>query len=447
MTNTPKKELVDKWLVEPINTFISNSKTSGIVLFCTAFIAMIWANSPWAHEYHHLWEHSFSIGVDGNMITKDLHHWINDGLMAVFFFVVGLELKREILFGQLKDLKQAFLPIAAAIGGMLFPALLYLAFNPSGYQAKGWGVPMATDIAFALGILYLLGDKVPVTLKVFLTAIAIVDDLGAVLVIALFYTSHIDYMSLFTGLGFMVVLVAANLIGVRNTIFYGIIGIGGVWLAFLLSGVHATIAAVLAAFAIPASTNINEGYFSSKLKHLYNQFINAKPNQNALVTHEQQEILEKIKYLSKNAIPPLQRLEHNLHPLVAFVIMPIFALSNAGVTISGDIKSVLTSNVTIGIAVGLIVGKLIGIAGATWLLVKLKWAQLPQGLTMQHIIATGFLGAIGFTMSLFIAGLAFNDADTVMQAKVGVLFASILASLIGYFWLLRLVRKKVNDVI
>lgn len=441
MSNAPKKEIVDKWLVEPIHTFISNSKTSGIVLFCTAIIAMIWANSPWQHYYHDLWKHSFSIGVDGNLITKDLHHWINDGLMAVFFFVVGLELKREILFGQLKDPKQALLPIVAAIGGMLFPALIYLMFNQSGYQAKGWGIPMATDIAFALGVLYLLGDKVPVTLKVFLTAIAIVDDLGAVLVIALFYTSHIDYMSLFTGLGFMVVLITANLIGVRNTVFYGIVGIGGVWLAFLLSGVHATIAAVLAAFAIPATTNINEGYFSTKLKHLYQQFIEAKTTATALVTHEQQEILEKVRYLSKNAIPPLQRLEHGLHPLVAFVIMPIFALSNAGVTLSGDIASVLSSNVTIGIAVGLIVGKLIGIAGASLLFVKLKWAQLPEGLSSKHIVATAFLGAIGFTMSLFISGLAFNDADTVMQAKVGVLFASVIASLIGYFLLSRLVNK------
>ncbi|MFN4082252.1 MAG: Na+/H+ antiporter NhaA [Bacteroidia bacterium] len=427
-----KKDIAERWIVEPINTFISNSKTSGIILFCSALVALIISNSPLKEDYHHLWEHYFSIGYDNYVIKKNLHHWINDGLMAVFFFVVGLELKREILFGQLREPKNAILPIVAAIGGMLFPALIYLIFNGSGYQSKGWGIPMATDIAFALGILYLLGDKVPTALKVFLTAIAIVDDLGAVLVIAFFYTSQIDFISLLTGLGFMVVLIAANLIGVRNTVFYGIVGIGGVWLAFLLSGVHATIAAVLAAFAIPASTNINEEYFSSKLEKLYNNFKQAKKNNNALVTHEQQEILEKIKYISKNAIPPLQRLEHNLHPLVAFVIMPIFALSNAGVTITGDIKDVFTSNVTFGIAIGLIIGKLLGIVGASYIFIKLKIASLPQGLSMSQLLAVGFLGAIGFTMSLFISGLAFNDPDTLMKAKVGVLTASIIASIIGY---------------
>ncbi|MCW8939550.1 MAG: Na+/H+ antiporter NhaA, partial [Flavobacteriales bacterium] len=242
---------VDKWIIDPIQRFINNSTTSGIVLFSSAFLAIILSNSPWSHEFHAFWELEFSISFDGHYITKNLHHWINDGLMAVFFFVVGLELKREIVAGELKDPKNAILPITAAIGGMILPAVVYLLFNQSGPTTDGWGIPMATDIAFALGVLYLLGNKVPLSLKIFLTALAIVDDIGAVLVIAFFYTSNIDFISLATGGVFMLILIASNLIGIRNTIYYAIIGIGGLWLAFLMSGVHATIAAVMAAMTIP----------------------------------------------------------------------------------------------------------------------------------------------------------------------------------------------------
>jgi NhaA family Na+:H+ antiporter len=434
-----KKTFADKHFIDPVNNFIGNSKLSGIVLFSSATLALIIANSPYAEGFHHVWENKFAIGFGDHLISKSIHHWINDGLMAIFFFVVGLELKREILVGELKNPRLALLPIMAAIGGMLFPALIFTLFNFNG-AIDGWGIPMATDIAFALGILYLLGDRVPLSLKVFLTAIAIVDDLGAVLVIAFFYTSEIDFGSLFRGLGFLVILIVANLAGVRNTLFYGIVGIAGVWLAFLLSGVHATIAAVLAAFTIPASTVIDENTFTSKLSQLFDQFKKAIPNGNRLVTHEQQEILSKIQYFSKNAVPPLQRLEHGLHSFVAFIVMPIFALSNAGVTFHQNIWEGFTSPVTMGIVTGLLLGKFIGVFFMTWLALRLKISYLPVGMSLKQVAIVGILAGVGFTMSLFIAGLAYEDEQLLTQAKLGVITASIIAGLTGYLTLKRYLK-------
>lgn len=434
MQNTgEKKELADKWIIEPIGRFISNSTMSGIVLFSAAFLALVLSNSPWSEAFHHFWENEFSIGFSNHVLTKSLHHWINDGLMAVFFFVVGLELKREIIAGELSSPKQAVLPVAAAIGGMIFPALIYLIFNNSGETAGGWGIPMATDIAFALGVLYLLGDRVPVSLKIFLTALAIADDIGAVLVIAFFYTSQIDYLSLLTGGAVLAALIFANLIGVRNTVFYAIMGIGGLWLAFLMSGVHATIAAVLAAFTIPATVKISESAYAEKMQRLLTKFKEADPNNVPTVTEAQLHILEEIRAVSKNALTPLQRLEHGMHPLVAFVIMPIFALSNGGVTFSGDVMSQVTSPVALGVFAGLLIGKVVGVVGVVHLMLRLKWATLPADVNKQHILGAGFLAAIGFTMSLFIADLAFISPEYIVQAKLGILSASVTASFIGFF--------------
>jgi NhaA family Na+:H+ antiporter len=424
---------VDKWILEPIHRFIHKSSTSGIILFSAALLAIILTNSPWSAAFHHLWEIEFSLGFNGSYITKSLHHWINDGLMAVFFFVVGLELKREIMAGELSTLSKASLPIAAAFGGMLFPALIYLFFNQTGETTAGWGIPMATDIAFALGVLYLLGDRVPLSLKVFLTALAIADDIGAVLVIAFFYTSEINFNSLLHAGIYLTILIIANRLGVRNTIFYAIVGIGGVWLAFLLSGVHATIAAVLAAFTIPASVKVNEAYYIKKLDLLLDKFKKAEPNQNPLVTNEQLHILEEIREVSKKALTPLQRLEHKLHPFVAYFIMPVFALSNGGVEISSDFISQATSPVAIGVLTGLLAGKFFGVIGIVSLFLKMKWAVLPEGMTRQHLIGAGFLAAIGFTMSLFISDLAFVQKEHLVQARIGILGASVLASFAGYF--------------
>ncbi|MDP2176361.1 MAG: Na+/H+ antiporter NhaA [Bacteroidota bacterium] len=435
-----KKQIVDTWIIDPVKQFVNNSTTSGIVLFSSALLALILANSPIKESYHHFWEYHFIIGFDQHVISKSLHHWINDGLMAVFFFVVGLELKREIIAGELSNPKNAILPIAGAIGGMVFPALIFLIFNPSGEASNGWGIPMATDIAFALGVLYLLGNRVPLSVKIFLTALAIADDIGAVLVIAFFYTSNIDFMSLMLGGVFMTVLITANMIGVRNTLFYGIVGIGGLWLAFLLSGVHATIAAVLAAFTIPANAKITESTFNRKAEKLLLKFKNLIPNNKTTVTNDQLHVLEDMKSLSIKALTPLQRLEHKIHPVVAFIIMPIFALANSGVTFGNDIMTQLISPITIGIFFSLLLGKLLGITGMVYLCLKLKLAVLPSDITFKHIIGIACLGAIGFTMSLFISELAFKDPVLIAHAKIGVLSASIVASFLGYY----LVKKSIK---
>lgn len=426
---------VDKWVIHPVNRFINKSTTGGIVLFISAIIALILANSPLQYAYHHFWEYQIKIGFDEYVLDKSLHHWINDGLMAIFFFVVGLELKREIIGGELSNPRNALLPIAAGLGGMIFPALLYLIFNSSGEAQAGWGIPMATDIAFALGVLFLLGDKVPTSLKLFLTALAIADDIGAVLVIAFFYTSDISYVSLMAGSIFLLILILSNILGVRNTIYYSILGIGGLWVAFLLSGVHATIAGVLAAFTIPANVKIDEIGFTKKMTLYLEKFKDADPNDAPTVTAKQLHLLEDMRTLSKLAMTPLQRLEHSLHPFVTFIVMPIFALANAGVTLTSDSASSSTSFVIIGIVVGLLVGKFIGIVGVSGLLIKLKIADLPYGMNFKHLIGAGFLASIGFTMSLFVANLAFKNNELIQQAKIGILIASLIGGIIGFIFL------------
>ncbi len=428
-----KKDPIDRWLVNPMHRFLNNSAMSGIILFFAAFISLILSNSPWAEAFHHFWEVHFSIGFSGWHLSKSLHHWINDGLMAIFFFVVGLELKRELISGELSNPRNAALPIVAAIGGMLVPAAIYLVMNPSGAAAGGWGIPMATDIAFALGILSLLGDRVPVSLKVFLTALAIADDLGAVLVIAFFYTSEIDLASLLSGAGFFCLLLIGNRLGVRNVLFYGIVGVGGLWLAFLLSGVHATIAAVLMAFTIPARVRYDEITYIKKLDELQACFKNACPNNFSTVTLEQLNILKEIRVVSKLAETPLQRLEHALHPLVAFIIMPIFALANSGTSFSAESLTQLTTPVTLGVFLGLLLGKMLGVVGFVALFVRLKWVVLPQDFTGRLLIGAGFLAGVGFTMSLFISKLAFTNTAFVEEAKMGILLASTISGILGYF--------------
>lgn len=427
---------IDKILVIPLTRFIHNSTTSGILLFVVALAALILANSPLEEAYHQFWKHTLSIGYDTYVVSKSLHEWINDGLMSIFFFVIGLELKREVMAGELSRPKDAILPIAAGLGGMVMPALLYLAFNSTGEAHAGWGVPMATDIAFALGILYLLGDKIPISLKVFLTALAIADDIGAVLVIAFFYTSDINMASLLYGGGFFGILLVGNLLGVRNIVFYGIVGIGGLWMAFLLSGVHATIAGIIAALTIPANVKIEDAHFITKMKALVSNFEQSTPNQVTLLTHDQLEIIEKIRFYSLAALTPLQRLEYAMHPLVAFIVMPVFALANAGITFSGNFVENMVSHVSLGVIVGLVVGKFIGIVGISKILVKLKLASLPEGIKWRHVYGVALLAGVGFTMSLFITDLAFDDPTYIIQSKIGIFTASILGG-IGGFLILR----------
>ena len=435
-----KQTVADKYISGPIQRFISNSTTSGILLFFSAGVALIIANSPLAESYHHFWEKKLSIGFGDHLFSKTLHHWVNDGLMAVFFFVIGLELKREIIGGELRDIKKAMVPVAAALGGMILPATIYLLFNLNTEFNNGWGVPMATDIAFALGIIYLLGDKVPSIVKVFITALAIVDDLGAVLVIAFFYTSDLNLQSLGVGFLILAIMVTGNLIGIRNTLFYSILGIGGLWLAFLMSGVHATIAAVLAAFVIPANAKVGEKEYSAGLNDLLDRFKKEKGNDMQTLTNAQFYLLEDVRSYSKEAMTPLQNLEYKMHPLVAFVIMPVFALANAGVKIDSNALSYLSHPVFLGVFFGLIAGKVIGIYSFVKTGLLFRWFSLPDGMTSKHVLACGFLGAIGFTMSLFIVELAFADKSIAVIAKLGVLSATLVSSIVAYA-LLRNISK------
>lgn len=437
-----RKYPIDK-LSKPFQKLIQNEKAGGIVLGISVIIALILANSPLAHAYHHFFEHKIGIQFDGkSYLEYSIHHWINDGLMAIFFFVVGLELKREIVGGELSNPRKALLPIGAAMGGMLVPAIIYFVLNPVGEAQNGWGIPMATDIAFALGILYLLGNKIPLSLKVFLTALAIVDDLGAVLIIAFFYTSDISTLSLLIGLGFVLIMYIGNKMGVRNVMFYAIIGIIGVWTAFLLSGVHATIASVLAAFTIPADMKIKETIYMSKIQNFLTKFKSIDPNDNIpTLTKDQLHILDEVKKDTKEIIPPLQQLEHAMHPFVTFLIIPIFALANAGVSLAIDPEQLFSTNVALGVSMGLFVGKVVGVVGFTLLFIKLKIAPFPDGMNIRNLFGLSLLASIGFTMSLFITSLAFTNEAYITQAKIGIFVASIIGGVLGYLVLNKQPKK------
>ncbi|SEI41166.1 sodium/proton antiporter, NhaA family [Dyadobacter koreensis] len=428
-------------ILQPVSKFIHQEFMGGIILFINVIIAIAWVNSPWADSYHHLWETKISVGFSDFIFKQPLHIWINDGLMAIFFFVIGLELKREFMAGELSTLKKASLPMVAALGGMLVPALIYFLINLGLESEHGWGIPMATDIAFALALLSMSGKHIPAAVKVFLSALAVADDLGAVLVIAFFYTAHISFAPLLLAGALLLVLIAGNLLGIRGTLFYLLLGIA-VWAGFLFSGVHATIAGVLVAFTIPARTKIDENEYVKSVRKYSLKFENAIPQNGPLTTPEQHQTIEKIKKLSTDAETPLQKIEYSLHPWVAFVIMPLFALANAGMHIGPDFFSGLINPVSTGIIAGLLIGKFVGVFSFTWLLVKLGVAELPDGAGWPHIAGVAILAGVGFTMSLFITGLAFENIDLVDQAKYGILIASVLAGTFGIIVLRRL--RKAN---
>lgn len=418
----------------PIKLFMGREKSGGIVLILSVTLAMILANSNIAESYFHFFEQEVGFIVNGEpYLNYSLHHWINDGLMAMFFFVVGLELKREFIGGELADIRNTILPIGAAIGGMIVPALIFLSLNIGTPQTMGWGIPMATDIAFALGVVYLLGDKVPASAKLFLTTLAIVDDLGAVLVIAFFYTSELSIASLLFGLGFLAVMFIGNRLGIKSLFFYAVLGIGGVWVTFLLSGIHATIAAVLAAFMIPADAKINESVYLKRMKKLTRRFEKEEPNEVRTLEEGQVDVLTHIQHDTTIAIPLLQQLEHKMSPIVTFLIMPIFAIANAGISFTDlSLSDIFSTQVALGVTLGLLLGKPIGIIGATFLMVKMRWATLPSAITRRTLIGLGMLASIGFTMSMFISTLAFTDELLMTQAKLGIFLASILGGIGGY---------------
>jgi NhaA family Na+:H+ antiporter len=425
-------------VLAPFQRFTRAEAAGGLVLLFNALLALAWANSPWGELYHHLWETPLTIGTPSFGLTETLHHWINDGLMAVFFFVVGLEIKREILVGELASVRQAALPLFAALGGMVVPALVFTALTVGTEAARGWGVPMATDIAFALGIAAMLGSRVPVSLKIFLAALAIVDDIGAVLVIALFYTTSIEALALLVAAVVMLLLVGLNRAGVRSAIPYFALG-AILWVAFLKSGVHATISGVLLAFTIPASTRISgQQFLHESLTHI-TDFDAACENDPAefSTTQRHQEPIFALEDTARRAQSPLLRLEHKLHDVVAFFIMPLFALANAGVAFSGSVGDALTDSAVLGIFLGLVIGKPLGITLFSWLAVRLRLADLPQGADWRHVVGMGALGGIGFTMALFIAALAFGEGAALESAKIGILAGSLVSGIVGWLLLRR----------
>ncbi len=439
------EQLIDQ-ITRPLRTFAQHRLSGGIVLLCGAVLAMVLANSPWADRYHKVLQTTLSIGIGDAALSKPLLLWVNDGLMGFFFFVVGLEIKREFLAGSLATRRKATLPIVAALGGMVVPALVYYALNPVGLESRGWGIPMATDIAFALGVLALLGDRVRVELKVFLTALAIVDDMGAILVIAIFYTEKIVLVSLVLAAVLLAISICANAIGVSSPVVYFILGTL-IWLAFLQSGVHATLAAVLMAFTIPARTRLDGEPMLRRLESLMIAFrAGGVPRGHHLLPTDQHHVVEAMAEALNDARAPLQRLENFLLPVVTFLVLPLFALANAGVSLEGQGQHG-GETVATGIVAGLFLGKQVGIFSFSWLAVRAGIADLPPGVSWAQLYGVAVLGGIGFTMSLFVASLAFPDLDLGIEAKRGIMVGSLLSGLVGVAVLLWARPPKPNQIV
>jgi Na+:H+ antiporter, NhaA family len=426
-----------------LREFIHDEAFGGALLLFCALTALIWANSAWGETYDALWSTELTLGTVQFHLTESLRHWVNDGLMAIFFFVVGLEIKREVLVGELASPRRAALPAIAALGGALVPAGVYLLLNRGTPGEQGWGIPMATDIAFALGALALLGDRIPLGLTVFLTALAIVDDILAVLVIAVFYTAQVQWVSLGLAGAILVVLFVSNRIGIRRPLVYAVLGIA-LWVTVFESGIHATVAGILLAMTIPAHTRIDPGAFLVKSRAMLIAFERAGTGDDRgvsiLTNGARQEALAELEDAVEGAGAPLQRMEHVLHPWVAFAIVPLFALANAGVRFEGDLGTVLGNRVTIGVVLGLVLGKQIGVTVGAWLAVRSGVTELPEGVRWGHIFGVGWLAGIGFTMSLFVADLAFADsgeASLLTAAKLGILVASLFAGVGGWLILSR----------
>ncbi len=414
---------------------------SSLLMFAT-LVAVIWANVH-HHSYEGVWHDLFSLEVHALSLKMSWHHWINDGLMAIFFFVVGLEIKREFLAGELSSIKQASLPIFAAVGGMVIPIILFFLFGLEGEAGNGWGIPMATDIAFSLGILAMLGKRVPLSLKVFLTALAIVDDLGAVMVIALFYGGELQWTYLAIAFGLLAILAIANFLNIQDLKLYTFVGFV-IWFLFIESGVdgpgsglHATIAGVLIAFTIPARPKVKVDQFLSRISKETKHFQGGSSHDNAIVlTSEQMHAADEIENAVSKVRSPLQFMEHQFHGFISLFVLPLFALANAGVVLGGGHGDGTIGMVSLAIAFSLVFGKVIGITLFSWLAVKLRISIKPHGTSWLSFIGLGMLGGIGFTMSIFIASLAYpNSPEILNQAKIGILLGSIVAGVMGYFTL------------
>lgn len=420
-------------LLLPAERFIYSETISGMLLLVCAIIALAWANSPWGQSYFALRDLPISFQIGTFSVALDLHHWINDGLMAVFFFVVALEIKRELVFGDLSDIRKATLPVAAAAGGMIVPAGLYLALNFGGKDVAGWGIPMATDIAFAVAILALLGNRVPAQLRLFLLTFAIVDDVGSILVIAIYYTEQFSPPAMGLAIALLGLILAMRWLGFRSTLAY-VLPTLIFWVATLESGVHATIAGVILGAITPAKSPGRKSTFVEKVRETLPDVRDSLDPEHP----ERSEVmLGRIEELARQTESPLERLERQVHPWTSYLVLPLFALANAGVALSVEfIRQAFTSAVTLGVILGLVAGKVVGVTCFAWLAVRLGWAALPGGVSWRHIIGAGLIGGVGFTVSLFITGLAFSETMPIEEAKVGVLTASFIAAAGGYLFLL-----------
>ena len=431
--------MVKKILLSPFQKFVRIESLSGMLLFGATILALILANSAFGDQFQALWQFEFGISTSGFELIKPLILWINDGLMAIFFFLIGLEIKRELLIGELNSVKKASFPLFAAIGGMLVPVMVFLALNRNPETANAWGIPMATDIAFSLAILTLLGKRVPLGLKVFLTAFAIVDDLGAVLVIAVFYSESIKWSLILISLlmlGFLFFLSYRRIYTKGLILAFGVV----IWYLFLKAGIHPTISGVLLALTIPIRQKIRVSTYTKKLREMVDTICRENDPDAPLLNKKQIEEIDNLEEWTEQVQSPLQHLEHKLHNRVAYLIMPLFALSNAGVALSGDME--LDSMLSGIIAACLLLGKLIGITTFSWIGVKLGLADLPDGVNFTQVIGIALLAGVGFTMSIFVANLAFyGNANLLDSAKVGILAGSLIAGISGYL-VLRFSKKK-----
>ena len=433
------RSYVSRAFILPVQHYLHTESIGGIVLLVATIVALAWKNSPWDENYHHILETHLTLDVALFIVDLTVEEWINDGLMALFFFVIGLEIKREVMFGQLSTLRSAALPAVAAVGGMVVPAAIYLALNLDGDGMRGWGIPMATDIAFALGVLALLGRRIPMALRVFMLGLAVVDDLGAIAVIAIAYTESIDFGQLGMAVSLVVVMIVANRFGLRQPAFTAGIAFL-IWVAVLKSGVHATVAGVLIACLTPAKPMFSREEFAEELDALLAEY------QTTLAAGEGQReraeaILGEIEEISKATEAPLERLERLIHPWASYVILPLFALANAGIEFSVDaVQQAASSSVTVGVFGGLVLGKLVGITLFPWVASRLGIVELPRGVSWLQVAGVGLVGGIGFTVAIFVTGLAFDDHSTIVNAKMGILAASLVAGVAGY-GLLRLAAR------
>jgi NhaA family Na+:H+ antiporter len=429
-----RESLIARTVQLPIQEFIHTQGVSSAFLLAAALIALIWANSPWSASYYHAWH--IELTLSG--LRLPIHMWINDAMMALFFFLVGMEIKQEIVRGELQDFRRAALPICGGLGGMVVPALIFAAINHGGAGARGWGVPMATDIAFSLGVLTLVKGVAP-ELKIFLLSLAIADDIGAIAVIAVFYSAelHLEYL-LIAALVLAVILLCRKL-GIGRQILYALLGFG-FWLAVLRSGIHATIAGVILGFLMPVQARVSLDAFSELGKEMIAEFREAQATKD---TARANRVLGAMEYLLENTEAPADRVTRKLHDWIAFLVLPLFALSNAGVTFStATLGAMVHSTVAWGVLIGLFVGKPLGVFGLSWLAVKVRLAQLPSSVSWSQIAGVGVLAGIGFTVSLFISALAFDDGLQLDSAKTAILLASLVAGVAGYLLLTRVSKRQ-----